>query len=226
MLIWVSAAALVLAAGLTVRWFGAQYDALGRRRDFPRISVALCLVIGIGTAIPVGLHVRTEHRLDTAASALAGAPVTVHCQNASEATFDLGPELGYVKFGADGVPERHTLIKWKPCHDLAAWLGSDRKHPTRGQMIAVHVLTHETMHMAGATDEAITECRAMQRDATMARRLGADPGAARALAVRYWQEIYPSMPEAYRTGGCRSGGELDEHLPDPPWPAPVRPAPR
>jgi hypothetical protein len=216
-LIWVSAAALVLAVGLILRWSITKYDALGRRRDFPRISVALALAIGLGSAVPVGLHIRTERRLDAAASALAGVPVTVHCQNASEATFDLGPELGYVKFGADGVPEHHTLIKWKPCHDLAAWLGSDRKHATRAQMIAVHVLTHETMHMAGATDESITECRAMQRDTAMAEKLGADPASARALAVRYWREIYPSMPEAYRSGSCFPGGDLDEHLPDPPW---------
>jgi hypothetical protein len=220
-LIWVSAALLVLAAGLTVRWAGARYDALGRSRDFPRISVALCLVTGIVAAVPVGLHARTEHRLNAAASTIAGTDVTVHCQTVSEASFDLGPELGYVKFGADGVPERHTLIKWKACRDLAGWLGSDRKHPSRGQMIAVHVLTHESMHMAGATDEAVTECRAMQRDAAMARRLGADPSAARALAARYWQEVYPSMPDAYRTAGCRPGGELDEHLPDPPWPDPT-----
>jgi len=217
-LIWVSAVLLAGALGLTVRWSWTKFDALGRRRDFPAISVALCLVTGVGAAIPVGLQARTEHRLDAAASALAGVPVTVHCQTAGEASFDLGPELGYVKFGVDGVPERHTVIKWKPCHDLARWLGSDRKHPTRGQMIAVHVLTHETMHMAGATDEAITECRAMQRDTAMARRLGADPSAARALAVRYWVEIYPSMPDAYRTAECRPGGSLDEHLPDPPWP--------
>jgi hypothetical protein len=61
----------------------------------------------------------------------------------------------------------------------------------------------------------------MQRDAAMARRLGATEDAALALAVRYWQEIYPSMPDAYRTADCRPGGKLDEHLPDPPWPAPA-----
>jgi hypothetical protein len=216
-LIWVSAVLLVIALGLSARWVITKYDALGRRRDFPRISVAVCLIAGVGAAVPVALHARTERRLNAAASAVAGIPVTVHCQTVGEATLDLGPELGYVKFGADGVPERHTLIKWKPCHDLAKWLGSDHKHPSRGQVIAVHVVTHETMHMSGTTDEAVTECRAMQRDARMARELGADPDSARALAVRYWREVYPSMADAYRTSSCRPGGALDEHLPDPPW---------
>jgi len=216
-LIWVSVGSLVVAVGLTLRWSLAKYDGLGRRRGFPSISVALCLIVGGGAAIPVGLHIRTERRLSAAASAVAGAKVTVHCQSVGEASVDLGPEFGYVKFRADGVPERRTVIKWQPCRELVRWLRSDRKHPSRAQMIAVHVLTHETMHMAGATDEAVTECRAMQRDAVTARALGADASSAAALATRYWKQIYPSMPDAYRTAGCRPGGELDEHLSDPPW---------
>jgi hypothetical protein len=215
---WLSAVMLILAAVLTLRWSIGRFDRLGRRRAFPVISVALSLVIGIGAAVPVGLHARLERRLTGAASAVAGAKVSVHCQTVGEASVDLGPELGYVKFGADGVPEHHTLIKWKPCRELAGWLGSDRRDPSRGEMVAVHVLTHESMHMAGTTDEAVTECRAMQRDALMARTLGADPAAARALAERYWREFYPSMPENYRTSGCVASGSLDEHLPDPPWP--------
>jgi hypothetical protein len=216
-LIWVSAALFVVAAGLALRWSQFRYDAIGRSRPFPAISVTLCLVTAVGTAIPVGLHVRTEHRLNSAASVVAGVEVSVHCQGAGEAAVDIGPELGYVRFGADGVPERHALMKWKPCRDLASWLGSDRRRPSRGQLIAVHVLTHEAMHMAGTTDEAITECKAMQRDAVMARELGADAEAAQALAVRYWREIYPAMPDAYRTSNCAPGGPLDEHLPTPPW---------
>jgi hypothetical protein len=216
-LIWVSAALLVLAAGLTLRWYRARFDALGRPRPFPVISVSLCLVFGLGSAVPVGLHLRTERRISAAASAIGGIDASVHCQNAGEASFDLGPELGYVKFGVNGVPEHHALIKWEPCHKLAGWIGSDHEHASQAEVIAVHVLTHETMHMAGSTDEAVTECRAMQRDTAMARRLGADPTAARALAVRYWREVYPRMPDNYRTAACRPGGLLDEHLPDPPW---------
>jgi hypothetical protein len=216
-LIWLSGALLLLAAGLTVRWSRDRYDALGRPNDFPLISVGLCVVIGLGAVIPVGLHARTEHRLGAAASAIAGEPVSVHCQTLGEASVDLGPELGYVKFGADGIPERRTVIKWKPCRELASWLRSDKQHPSRDELIAVHVLTHETMHMAGSTDEAITECRAMQRDAAMARQLGADPEEARTLATDYWREIYPAMSDAYRSAGCAPGGLLDEHLADPPW---------
>ena len=217
MLMWASVALLVTAVGLSVRWARRRVDSIGRPRAFPVISVSLCLVSAVAAAVPVARHAHAEHRLTAVAARLTGTDVEVHCQTAGEATIDLGPELGYVRFGPDGVPEHRTVIKWKPCHQLYGRLGSDAAGVSRDRLIAVHVLAHESMHMAGATDEAVTECRAMQRNADMARRLGADPTVARALAARYWREIYPNMPDAYRSGECAPGGELDEHLPDPPW---------
>ena len=71
-------------------------------------------------------------------------------------------------WGPDGVPERATLIKVRVCNDLRAWLGSRKNDPSLDQVIAVHVLTHETMHMVGIVNEARTECAAVQRDAAMA----------------------------------------------------------
>ena len=217
MLIWVCAAALVLAAILSARWGGNRVDSLGRPRGFPTISVGLCLAVAVGGAVPVGLHARTERRLSAVASKVAGLSLTVHCQTVGEASLDVGQELGYVAFDESGVPERRTVIKRGPCAELSKGLGADPAGVSRDMLIAVHVLTHETMHMAGTTDEAITECQAMQRDAVTARLLGADADAARALAVRYHREIYPSMPSTYRTDNCVPGGSLDERLPDAPW---------
>jgi hypothetical protein len=84
-------------------------------------------------------------------------------------------------------------------------------------MIAVHVLTHEAMHMSGAADEAETECEAMQRDARMARLLGAALSDARYLASWYWQTVYPRMSPEYRSDECGPGQAFDAGLPDPPW---------
>jgi hypothetical protein len=73
------------------------------------------------------------------------------------------------------------------------------------------------MHVAGETDEAATECRAVQRDAELARLLGASPADALTLARRYYRELYPRLGDAYRSADCASGGRLDEHRPAPPW---------
>jgi hypothetical protein len=195
---------LALAALVACRWVLRRVDALGRVAPFPRISVGLCLAVALGCAVPLVLHAQLEGRLERAASRVAGGPVQVHCQTIGESFVDAGTELGYVRWGPDGVPERSTLIKSHVCGDLRAWLASSKAHPTLDQVVAVHVLTHEAMHMAGLKNEAEAECAAVQRDATTAVLLGASPAEGAALARRYWVEVYPSMPDAYR-GLCNPG---------------------
>ncbi|MET0788261.1 MAG: hypothetical protein ABWY33_03370 [Cellulomonas sp.] len=207
---------LALAALLAVRWVLRRVDTLGRVAPFPTISVGLTLVLALCCAIPLAVQARLEGRLERAATQVAGTPVQVQCQGLGQAFLDLGPELGFVSWGPGGVPERSTLIKLEPCLHLRAWLDSTKAHPTRDQVIAVHVLTHETMHMVGITVEAHAECAAVQRDTQMALALGASPVEAADLARTYWTEVYPHMPDAY-VGGCGRDGSFDERLPSPPW---------
>ncbi|GEK23256.1 hypothetical protein [Cellulomonas xylanilytica] len=207
---------LALAASIVVRWLRRRVDVLGRIAPFPAISVGLSLALALGCAVPMALEAWLEHRLEAAASEVAGVPVQVDCQSLGQAFVDVGQELGYVRWGPDGVPERSTLIKVRVCNDLRAWLASSTSDPTLDQVVAVHVLTHETMHMVGIVNEARTECAAVQRDAATAVALGASPAQAQALAVRYWTEVYPRMPSDYR-GGCGPGGEHDEGRPGAPW---------
>lgn len=207
---------LGLAAGLAVRWALRRTDALGRPRSFPRIAVGLALLAAVLCAVPLWRHARLEARLQDAAVQVAGGPVRVHCQTFGQTWTDAGAELGFVAWGPDGVPERSTLIKYDTCGRLRSWLGSDKESPSLQQVVAVHVLTHEVMHMTGIKDEAQAECAAVQRDATTAVALGATAAQGEALARRYWTEVYPRMPDGYR-GGCGPGGEFDEGFAVPPW---------
>jgi hypothetical protein len=217
---WLAAlASAVAAAAVVARWYRRRLDALGRRRAFPLVSVLLLAALAVGAAAPGVLRLREERRLAAVASALAGTRVAVRCQSLGGAFVDAGVELGYVRWRADGTPEPVTLIKRDQCRDLAAYLRSGKRRPSGAQVVAVHVLTHESMHLAGITDEALAECAAVQRDARTARLLGAPAGAARALAVEYWHAVYPTMPDGYRSPECRQGGRLDERLPGAPWAA-------
>lgn len=207
---------LALAGFIVVRWMARRVDYLGRIAPFPKISVGLSLVLALCCAVPMLVESWVEHRLEGAAGRVAGGPVQVHCQTFGQAFVDAGAELGFVAWGPDGIPERSTLIKFDVCADLRSWLLSSGTDPSQDQVIAVHVLTHETMHMVGITNEAHAECAAVQRDAAMAEALGASPLEARDLARRYWTEVYPRMPDGY-VGGCGPGGTYDERLPGAPW---------
>ena len=128
----------------------------------------------------------------------------MHCQTAGQEFVDAGAELGWVRYGPDGVPEHATLIKRAQCGDLSAYLRSDKTAPTLDQVIAVHILSHEARHMAGQTSEAVAECGAVQRDAQTAELLGADPDQALRLARTYWRAVYPRLSEDYLSRGLPS----------------------
>jgi hypothetical protein len=219
-LTWFAVALAGAAAAVAVGWGLRRVDELGRPRRFPWVSVAALVVLAVAAAAPGVVRAQQERRLGRAASALAGARVAVRCQSLGGAFLDGGPELGYVRWRPDGSPEAWALIKRDQCRRLAAYLRSDRHRPTRDQVVAVHVLTHEAMHLSGRLGEAEAECAAVQRDARTARLLGSPAADAAALAASYWRDLYPLMPDGYRSPECRAGGALDEHLPDAPWLAP------
>jgi hypothetical protein len=220
MLLWASLALLAVAAGVAVRWVLRPRDGLGRPKPFPVVSVVALVLVGGGLLVPVVRHHRLEQRLTAVASDLVGVPATVHCQTAGQEFVDAGAELGYVRWGRDGVPEHQTLVKHAQCGDLADYLGGGKDAPSEDQVVAVHVLTHEAMHMAGETAEALAECQAVQRDARTAELLGATPEQARRLAEAYYSSDVPRMPDEYRSDGCGPGGPLDEGLPTAPWALP------
>lgn len=198
------------------RWATNRHDSLGRERDLPVLGVSVLIVLAVVAAIPGAQRRMQERQLGKIASELAGRTVSVHCQDGAEAFVDAGSELGWVAFDANGVPEPKTLIKREQCKDLKSYL-EHRDDPSWDEMVAVHVLTHEAMHMRGERNEEVAECEALQRDAYTAMRLGATPEQAKELAVRYWKQVYPRMPEDYVTAACSPGGPLDEELETSPW---------
>ena len=212
---YIAVACALAALALFVRWL--QQRGVREHVPFPAISISSCVVLALVATFPVVDRVTLESRLSHASSTLLGMHVEVDCQTLTGSALDMGNELGFVKWGPDGVPERKTLIKHQQCNDLHSYLNSSKQHPSAGQILAVHVLTHESMHMSGIKIEYVAECDAMQRDTAMAEIMGAKPAAAHALAVTYWLTVYPNMPDGYRSGDCRPGGSLDLRLPDTPW---------
>lgn len=215
-LAWIGVACALGAVAVGLRWLFDRYDSLGRRKPFPWVGVGGLALLAAAGLVPFFLRLRIEARLESAASEIVGARVEVRCQAFGEAFVDVGQELGYVRFGPDGVPEPKTLIKRQQCRDLADYV-QDPAEITREHVVAVHTLTHEAIHMSGIAGEAETECVAVQRDAEMARSLGASPEDARRLATYYWVNIYPRIPDGYRSEGCRVGGPLDVGSPTAPW---------
>jgi hypothetical protein len=159
-----------------------------------------------------------EQQFSEVAQRIAERDVHVQCQRFTGALFDATAEAGYVEFNADGNPSDTGRIERDACNDLRHWLHSDKVNPPLNQVIAVQVLAHESYHLAGNSNEAETECFAMQRLDEVAQWLGATVEQARSLANTYASQVYPRMPDGYRSNECVDGGQLDTAPDDPTWP--------
>lgn len=127
------------------------------------------------------------------------------CERFSEELFNLSDFQGYVYYDGSNV----VHLRRKVCHNLWDYAHGGQAHPTEGQIVAVHIVAHETMHINGIQSEAVAECRAVQLNHLVAEALGATPEEARELQRRYYADYYPRQRDGYVSGGCAEGGELD-----------------
>ena len=90
------------------------------------------------------------------------------------------------------------------------------------KLTAVHVLSHESVHLHGFYGEAHAECLAVQIDAHVAVALGAEERFARSMASEFWTDHYIPRSDAYRSVDCHDGGSLDLFPSLSGWPTPRR----
>ena len=153
-----------------------------------------------------------EARLGEIASAIAGRDVRVRCPGVVRTVFSWDTVEGTVEFDEAGRPADETRLRVLACEELDA-LAEGRRVTAlacaeRGESCgddlarAVDVLAHESWHLAGVTDEAVAECRAVRALAWTAQRLGTTPAQGRALTARYVATGYQQLPDRYRSGTC------------------------
>jgi len=173
-----------------------------------------------------------ESRLAAIAGEIARRPVSIHCQGAVGEALDVTAEAGSVEFDASGHPADVADIKRKVCQRLQDFpkVRTSAKFacldtPSRcdasvvNEAIALDVLAHESWHLEGNQNEAVTECYAEQTVGFVATKLGSDDVQARGLARLVHLLVCPQMPDEYRSGECRDGGALDLRPASPAWPS-------
>ena len=124
----------------------------------------------------------------------------------------------------NGLPASIYVKPWV-CERIDHRYGSERQPVGLSALAkALLVLTHESVHVsdfAGARDEALTECQALQLVATVARALGSSPAEARALgkaALVHHASLLARYAPHYTATGCYDDGALDIHPDSHDWP--------
>jgi hypothetical protein len=93
-----------------------------------------------------------------------------------------------------------------------------RARPSSETALAVVVFAHEIGHTVIGSNEAATECWAVQRAKTVAEVLGATEATAAAVGRVYLREHYPKLPPGYQSDECRDDGALDLDPESSVWP--------
>lgn len=189
--------------------------------------LALSASAGAVSSSSSSLQLRSEMR--SAVTDIAGPPAHVRCS--------IRPgDGGFVDVLGHADGDRR-LVELAPriCRN-ANTLVTAPAHPySRASFVqaqALLVVVHESVHLsdyAGSTDEALTECRAIQLVRETALRIGVDDATARALgheALRFdaqlpgpgdWRVGLHEIP-SYHSPDCYDGGPLDIHLDSSDWP--------
>ena len=193
----------------------AGFAALNGKISWPWVLPLLALVAFLGWR-EWERH-RELQAYSAVASELAGHPSEVSCQRRTDPSAAVGVYEGYVPYPSnpEELPTRAELSP-NTCAALKSYR-EEQADPTRDEVAAVHVLTHESMHLKNLRGEAEAECAAVQRDSRTAELLGASEEEARSLAEAYYRDFYPDLPSSYRSGKCVKDGEWDEHLGLGPW---------
>jgi hypothetical protein len=191
------------------------------RKKVPWVGLAIIALPLIVFGYTERQWVSAEKEFSSVAKTVEPVAPGVHCQRLGESFTYAGAELGHVEFDENGLPTGPAWLSYETCQNLAAYWRStatQKTGPPLEQVIAVHVLSHESYHLAGIGTESLAECDAMQRDARTAQALGASQLQGLQLANTYWQSVYPDMPSDYTTRDCVSGGRLDKTPGDNLWP--------
>ncbi len=159
--------------------------------------------------------------LSTRATILAGERrARVHCNTLFDTMLD--PEM---LAAGHASPTTGKIVLQTPwCGILMDYL-SHPAHASDKELWSLNMFTHESMHVRGETNEARTECQAVQRDYRAARLLGVPEATARRNALDYYHNGYQDrgriggMQSAYYSADCAPGKALDEHLSDSTWSA-------
>jgi hypothetical protein len=187
-----------------------------------RPHAPLLLVLAIPLLLTVAVQQeqrRNEHRLAGIASDIAGRDVDVHCPGLLSRLADVSAHAGTVFFDERGRPADFTDLDEETCSELDRFSEGKTGQGEQAKVArALHVLAHESSHLAGVRDEAAADCYGLQRTAFVAESLGADPAEAQRLARLALAERAITAPTDYRSSECHDGGALDLNRASAVWP--------
>jgi hypothetical protein len=174
-------------------------------------------------------HEQNERRLALVATELAQREVGVDCPGFFARLVEITPNAGWVEFDEHGLPGDDTHLSAATCESLERIWRADEppsfaclrtlcETETLELVAGLVTLAHESWHLRGVTNEAQTQCYALQTVELAALRLGVLPPDARAVA-EFIVRHDAGLPEGeYHSHECAPGGAYDLYPGTAVWP--------
>lgn len=142
---------------------------------------------------------QTQDKIAIAVQEISGnKEASFKCERLSAGFFDVWAKEKSIDSSPNVVQ-----LKYSPCSSLFSWYNSAEKaNPSEEQITAIHLLTKESMRVAGQNSDTLQECLAMKNDAQMARDLGASQNIANYVAEYYKQNINSKLDGIYKNLYC------------------------
>lgn len=192
------------------------------RRPSRRLTVLTVFVVGVAllayayrvdreagwTSLSRAERALAQRRFTAEAGRIAGKPVRVLCDE-DYAFTGTGSDAAGVAF----IPRGLAYLEPMVCRSLYRIAFEHHIGARDDAAFAVTVLAHEATHLRGVSNEAETECYALQEGVRLGERLGISPGSARDLmraqldrdlSDETIQRVDYRLPP-----GCHNGGSLD-----------------
>jgi hypothetical protein len=172
---------------------------------------------------------QNENRLAVVASEVALRDVGVSCPGFFARLVEITPNAGWVEFDEHGLPADETSLSAATCRSLErVWRGKLGSFgclleggcdgETLAAVSGIVTLAHESWHLRGITNEAQTQCYAVQTTETVALGLGIGPLDARTIATRVALDDARAPAGEYHSAECRAGGAWDLRPETGDWP--------
>lgn len=186
-------------------WIKPRY----MRSAVPKKPLIVLAVIFVLLGASEGRWQYLQWRGSEAVKEVSGNPNGVlECQRFLPSLFDM--DSAALGGKVTSIEPNVAILKNRQCNALFDWVQSGSGDTmTMSQIIAVHVLSHESVHVSGQFSESIAECTSMQRDPIAARSLGASDEAGELIQSEYFANIHPQLGESYKLDGCKIDPKLD-----------------
>ncbi len=195
-----------------------------------RVLLVLLIPVMLFSAWQFTRREENENRLALVASSVASRHVEVSCPGFWARLVEITPNSGWVDFDQNGKPGNKTSLSAETCRGLErVWRGDQKSfgclisgscnEDTLRAVWGVVTLAHESWHLRGITDEAKTQCYAIQTVEQVALRLGVSRQNAHVIAVWVALDDAGTPVGQYHSTECRPGGLYDRNAETPDWPS-------